>query len=300
VSAAGARVGPIAVVQTLHLGNVPGREGLTAHGCHGGVLGGHYIFGGVNGKGSEAVVHDGVEVVRLVTGVSVPAVPAGGVVRPCGLPALIAQIRERRGGVHPGVDEELPSAPGLDVVPVHVNVLVSVGPTLLVHEAEGVQKLVHDNLQVDAAVLLQSDLHSASPGSVGNLSIAASAPRHDVNVVVLVRPGHKPYAAVLLNMSEAGRNHGPFSSGEGRVYGVVENPIGPVIAHVGQSVLGNLVILLHRFLAYKLQLLHGLSLVSRVSPLGQSHHPHGGVVHQSDPQLPGVPHVDLVQWAARV
>ena len=74
----------------------------------------------------------------------------------------------------------------------HVNVLVSVGPTLLVHEAEGVQKLVHDNLQVDAAVLLQSDLHSASPGSVGNLSIAASAPRHDVHVVVLVRPGHEP------------------------------------------------------------------------------------------------------------
>ena len=74
----------------------------------------------------------------------------------------------------------------------HVNVLVSVGPTLLVHEAEGVQKLVHDNLQVDAAVLLQADLHSASPGSVGNLSIAAPAPRHDVHVVVLVRPGDKP------------------------------------------------------------------------------------------------------------
>ena len=72
---------------------------------------------------SEAVVHDGVEVVRLVAGVSVPAVPAGGVVRPCGLPTLIAQIRERRGGVHPGVDEELPSAPGLDVVWMSYNVL---------------------------------------------------------------------------------------------------------------------------------------------------------------------------------
>ena len=92
----------------------------------------------------------------------------------------------------PGVLEELAGAVRLDVAPDHAHVVVPVGSVHLVHEAQGVEQLVDDDLQVDAAVLLETDLHPSPASPVGNLGVAASASRNDVNIVVLVSSSHKP------------------------------------------------------------------------------------------------------------
>ena len=49
----------------------------------------------------EAVVHDGGVVVGLTAGLRKPDPPTVGVVGPGGLPALVADLGEGGGGVHP-------------------------------------------------------------------------------------------------------------------------------------------------------------------------------------------------------
>ena len=178
----------------------------------------------------EAVVHDGGVVVWLTAGLRKPDPPAVGVVGPGGLPALVADLGEGGGGVHPGLDEELPRTPGPDVVPVHRDELVSVRPTLLVHEAEGVEELVDDDLEGDTAGLLETDLHPATARPVRDLGVAAPAPRDDVHVVVLISPGNEPDAAVLLDVGEPGGDDCSLGRGESCVYRVVQDSAGPVIA----------------------------------------------------------------------
>ena len=111
-----------------------------------------------------------------------------------------------------------------------VDVLISVEPILLVHEAEGVEKLVDDNVPDDTAVLLESELHPAAALPVGEDGVAAAISRDDVDIVVLICPGHEPNAAVLLDVGKAGGDDCSLFSGECCVYRVVENSSGPVIA----------------------------------------------------------------------
>ena len=47
-------------------------------------------------------------------------------------------------------------------------------------------------LEDDAAVLLETNLHPACPGPVGTFGIAASSSWHDVYIVSLTCPRHKP------------------------------------------------------------------------------------------------------------
>ena len=47
-------------------------------------------------------------------------------------------------------------------------------------------------LEDDAAVLLETNLHSACTGPVGTFGIAASSSWHDVYIVSLTCPRHKP------------------------------------------------------------------------------------------------------------
>ena len=60
------------------------------------------------------------------------------------------------------------------------------------HESKRVKELMDNNLDIDASILLEPNLKSATTSSVGKLSIAAPASWHDVDIVVLVCPGHKP------------------------------------------------------------------------------------------------------------
>ena len=98
----------------------------------------------------------------------------------------------------PGVLEELTGSVGLDIAPDHAHVAVPVGSVHLVHETQGVEQLVDDDLEVDTAVLLETDFHPAPASPVGYLGIAASASRNDVNIVVLVSPSNKPYVVDIL------------------------------------------------------------------------------------------------------
>ena len=97
----------------------------------------------------------------------------------------------------PGVLEELTGSVGLDIAPDHAHVVVPVGSVHLVHEAQGVEQLVDDDLEVDTAVLLETDLHPTSSSPVGYLGIAASASRNDVNIVVLVSSSNKPFTVII-------------------------------------------------------------------------------------------------------
>ena len=98
----------------------------------------------------------------------------------------------------PGVPEELTSSSSLDVAPDHAHIGVPVRSIHLVHETQGMEKFVDDDLEVDAAILLETDLHTTSASSVGDLGIAASASRNDVNIVVLVGPSNKPHMWDIL------------------------------------------------------------------------------------------------------
>jgi len=154
-------------------------------------------------------VHDGVIVISHATGINLPARVAGGIVSSIGLSAV--GTLSRQGGLirpNPGVFEELRGSVGLDIAPDHANIVVPVGPVHLVHEAQGVEQLVDDDLEVDTAVLLETDLHPTPARPVGYLGIAASASRNDVNIVVLVSSSNKPDTAILLNVSEPGGDDG--------------------------------------------------------------------------------------------
>ena len=59
------------------------------------------------------------------------------------------------------------------------------------HEAKRVEQLVDNNLEVDTAILLETNLHPAPARPVGHLGIAASSSRDDVNIVSLVSAGNK-------------------------------------------------------------------------------------------------------------
>ena len=87
-----------------------------------------------------------------------------------------------------------------------------------------------DHLEVDTAVLLETDLHPPSASPVRDLGVATPAPRDDVHVVVLVSPGQEPDATVLLDVSESGRDDSSLGRRESCVYRVVEDSTGPVIA----------------------------------------------------------------------
>ena len=93
----------------------------------------------------------------------------------------------------PGVPEELACSSSLDVAPDHAHIGVPVRSIHLVHETQGMKKLMDDDLKGDTAGLLETDLHTTSASSVGDLGIAASASRNDVNIVVLVSSSNKPY-----------------------------------------------------------------------------------------------------------
>ena len=93
----------------------------------------------------------------------------------------------------PGVPEELTSSSSLDIAPDHAHKIIPVRSIHLVHETQGMEKFVDDDLEVDAAILLETNLHTTSASSVGNLGIATSTTRNDVNIVVLVSSSNKPY-----------------------------------------------------------------------------------------------------------
>ena len=98
----------------------------------------------------------------------------------------------------PGVLEELACSVSLDIAPDHSNIGVPVRSIHLVHETQGMKKLMDDDLKGDTAGLLETDLHTTSASSVGDLGIAASASRNDVNIVVLVGPSNKPHMWDIL------------------------------------------------------------------------------------------------------
>ena len=96
-----------------------------------------------------------------------------------------------------------------NVAPVDGDVGVPVGSVHLVHEAEGVKKLMNNdldndydnmtaftllvlNLLVDAAILLKPNLHPASPSYIGELGVAAAAAWDDVHIVKLICARDKP------------------------------------------------------------------------------------------------------------
>ena len=90
------------------------------------------------------------------------------------------------------INVELSSSSVLNVLPVHGDVGVSVRSVHLVHEPQRVEQFMNNNLEVDTTILLQSNLHPASPSSVWNLGIASSSSRDDVNIVMLSRASNKP------------------------------------------------------------------------------------------------------------
>ena len=97
----------------------------------------------------------------------------------------------------PGVLEELACSVSLDIAPDHAHIGVPVRSIHLVHETQGMEKLMDDDLKGDTAGLLETDLHTTSASSVGDLGIAASASRNDVNIVVLVSSSNKPCTVII-------------------------------------------------------------------------------------------------------
>ena len=90
------------------------------------------------------------------------------------------------------INVELSSSSVLYVLPVHGDVGVSVRSVHLVHEPQRVEQFMNNNLEVDTTILLETNLHPASPSSVWNLGIASSSSRNDVNIVMLSRASNKP------------------------------------------------------------------------------------------------------------
>ena len=147
-----------------------------------------------------------------------------------------------------------------NVVPVDSDVGVPVGSVHLVHEPEGVEKLVdHDldkdvnnndldgdglNLLVDAATLLKPNLHPASACPVGDLGIAAATAGNDVHIVILGCASDKPLrenkccqilvfkpdTTVILHHLHPRGDGRSLGGVEGGVDRVVQDAIGPVIA----------------------------------------------------------------------
>ena len=79
-----------------------------------------------------------------------------------------------------------------NVAPDHGDIVISVRPVHLVHEAKRMKQLVNHHLEVDTTVLLEPNLHPASAWSVGHLGVASSTSGDDVNIVSLVSAGNKP------------------------------------------------------------------------------------------------------------
>jgi len=193
----------VTVVETLQFGNIKGTESLAPYGGYRAVGWIHHSLRWVDGKVCEAVVHNGVVVISQATGINQPARVAVGVVSTIGLPTVGTFFRQI-GLVRPipGVLEELTGSVCLDIAPDHAHIVVPVRSVHLVHEAEGMEQFVDDDLQVDTAVLLEADLHPPPASPVGDLGIAAPASRNDVNIVVLVSPSNKLDTTILLDVGE--------------------------------------------------------------------------------------------------
>jgi hypothetical protein len=102
-------------------------------------------------------------------------------------------------------------------------------PALLMLDAKGMEQLVDDNLESDAAALLKPNDVLSAPRPVRDDGIAAATPRADLEIVFLAVPCHESNAAVVVDMCDASGDLCPLGGGEGVVDHIWNHSVGPVV-----------------------------------------------------------------------
>merc|ERR1719370_2911581 len=164
----------VAVVHALQLLDIPCRELGVSGLCNARVLGRDRVLVVVDGEGLEAVVHHRGEVVSLSASVHPPS-------RVAALHVLSVSTSSRtlcrkacfRIGC-PGISQVLRSAAATNVRPVDNDIVISIRPTLLVLDSEGVEQLVDGDLEGDTPVLLEANFVPPPPGSVRDDGVATA------------------------------------------------------------------------------------------------------------------------------